>query len=99
MRASIAICTGWRVYGEMMPQPMAILLVSRATMAVVAVEERASIECLRHQGYASASQKTSNPAVSHACAMHTVSFNGSMLNCKTPILKGGIMNQFFPKCL
>src|SRR5215472_6194333 len=75
----------------MMPQPMAILLVSRATMAVVAVEERASIECLRHQGYASASQKTSNPAASQARAMCTVSWSGSMLNCRTPILKGKVI--------
>src|SRR5690242_6823015 len=74
---------------------MAILFVSRAMMAVVAVEERASIECLRHQGYASASQKTSKPAASHACAMRTVSFSGSMLNCRTPILKGKVMNLHF----
>src|SRR5438874_2756219 len=72
----------------MMPQPMAILLVSRAMIAVVAVEERASRECLRHQGYASASQKTSKPAASQACAICTVSLSGSMLNCRTPILNG-----------
>src|SRR5690349_9625031 len=82
----------------MIPQPMAILFVSRAMMAVVAVEERASMECFRHQGYASASQKTSNPAASHACAMRTVSSRGSMLNCRTPILKGGLMNLAFSEC-
>src|SRR5690242_18442557 len=94
----MAICTGCRVYGEMIPQPMAILFVSRAMMAVVAVEERASMECFRHQGYASANQKTSNPAASHACAMRTVSFSGSMLNCRMPILKGGLMNLDFSEC-
>ncbi len=46
----MAICTGWRVYGEMMPQPMVMRFVSRAAMAVTAVEERASMECLRHHG-------------------------------------------------
>ena len=65
-RASIAICTGCRVYGEMIPHPMVIRFVSRAAIAVIAVEDRASIECLRHHGYASANQKVSNPAASHA---------------------------------
>src|SRR5438094_2623855 len=78
---------------------MAILFVSRAMMAVVAVEERASIECLRHHGYASASQKTSNPAASQACAICTVSSRGSMLNCKTPILKRKVMNLHFSEAL
>jgi len=41
-RASMAICTGWRVYGEMIPHPMLMRLVSCATSAVIAVEERAS---------------------------------------------------------
>jgi len=53
----MAICTGWRVYGEMMPQPIVMRWVWVATTAVIAVEERASKPCLRHQGYASASQK------------------------------------------
>src|SRR5438067_7811680 len=78
---------------------MAILFVSRAMMAVVAVEERASIECLRHHGYASASQKMSNPAASQACAMHTVPVSGSILNCRTPILKGKVMNLHFSEAL
>src|SRR5215471_13909352 len=79
-----------------MPQPTAILLVPRAMIAVVAVDDRASIECFRHQGYASASQKTSKPAASQACAMRTVSLSGSMLNCRTPILKGKVMRLHSP---
>src|SRR5713226_4025461 len=78
----------------MIPQPMAIFLVSRAMSAVTAVEERASMECLRHQGYASASQKLSNPACSQAWAMRSVSATGSMLSCKTPIRKGTLIVGF-----
>src|SRR5208337_4365659 len=72
----------------MMPHPMVMFLVWVAMTAVIAVEERASIPCLCHQGYASASQKMSNPARSQACAMRTVWCSGSMLNCKTPMRKG-----------
>ncbi len=80
----------------MMPQPMMIFWVWAAITAVIAVEERASIPCLRHQGYASASQKMSKPARSQACAMRTVCCNGSMLNCRTPIRKGtDIMKDTF----
>src|SRR5438093_12772554 len=81
----------------MIPHPMAILVVSRAITAVIAVDERASIECLRHHGYASASQKESQPAASHARAMVTVSSIGSMLSCKTPIRKGTVIGYFISK--
>src|ERR1700719_4556482 len=79
----------------MMPQPMVIFLVSRATIAVTAVEDRASMECLRHHGYASASQNVSNPAASQACAMRIVSSSGSILSCNTPILKGMLIGSIF----
>src|ERR1700693_1149550 len=59
-----------------------------AITASTAVDERASNECLRHQGYASAIQNVSNPACSQALAMATVSGTGSMLSCRTPILNG-----------
>ena len=49
-RASIAIWIGWRVNGEMIPQPTASRSVSRATSGDSAVDERASIECFRHHG-------------------------------------------------
>src|SRR5271167_1179530 len=72
----------------MMPQPIAMFLVCEAITAVIAVEERASMPCLRHHGYASANQKMSNPARSQTCAMRTVCCNGSMLNCSTAMRKG-----------
>src|ERR1700733_9763499 len=59
-----------------------------AMTASIAVEERASKECLRHQGYASAIQNASNPASSQALAIATVSRTGSMLSCSTPMLNG-----------
>src|SRR6476469_4356927 len=59
--------------------------------ARMAVDDRASKECFRHHGYASAIQKASNPACSHALAMATVSCTGSMLSCSTPMLKGTVM--------
>src|SRR5882724_11708352 len=59
-----------------------------AITANTAVDERASKECLRHQGYASAIQNASNPACSQALAMATVSCTGSMLSCRTPTLNG-----------
>src|SRR5882724_4928030 len=62
-----------------------------AITANTAVDERASKECLRHQGYASAIQNASNPACSLALAMATVSCTGSMLSCRTPILNGMVM--------
>ena len=49
-RASIATCTGWRVKGEMIPQPIVSRSVSRAISAETTVDERASIPCLRHHG-------------------------------------------------
>ena len=49
-RASIATCTGWRVNGEMIPQPIVSVEVSRAISADTTVDERASIPCLRHHG-------------------------------------------------
>src|SRR5437016_11330036 len=69
--------------------------VSCAITARMAVEERASKECLRHQGYASAIQNASNPACSQALAMATVSCTGSMLNCRTPILNGMVIENRF----
>ena len=64
-RASIATCTGWRVNGEMIPQPIVSRSVSRAISAETTVDERASIRCLRHHGYASASQIVSMPGLVH----------------------------------
>src|SRR4051812_34072776 len=90
-RASIAACTGWRVEAAMMPQPIVRRSVSRAMSAPTPVEERASIPCLRHQGYASASQIVSRPASSIARADATISSSGSMVSCMTPIRKGGEM--------
>ncbi len=49
-RASIATSIGWRVNGEMIPQPIVSRSVSRAISGESAVAERASIECLRHHG-------------------------------------------------
>src|SRR5436305_8466456 len=70
--------------------------VSWAITARMAVEERASKECLRHQGYASAIQNASNPACSQAFAMATVSWTGSMLSCSTPMLKGTVILLLAP---
>ena len=64
-RASIATCTGCRVNGEMIPQPIVSRSVSRAISADTTVDERASIPCFRHHGYASASQIVSIPALVH----------------------------------
>jgi hypothetical protein len=38
------------VNGEMIPQPIASLSVSRAMSAETTVDERASMPCLRHHG-------------------------------------------------
>jgi hypothetical protein len=46
--------------------------------------------CLRHQGYASASQIVSIPASSIARAEATISSSGSMVSCITPIRNGGV---------
>src|SRR5947209_6720839 len=73
----------------MIPQPTASRSVSRAISGDSAVDERASIECLRHHGYASASQIVSNPERSMICACSTISSSGSMVSCMTPTRKGG----------
>src|SRR5438093_12185806 len=78
-----------------MPQPNRRRLVSCAITARIAVDERASNECLRHHGYASAIQKASNPASSQAFAMATVSRTGSMLSCRTPTLNGIVISLLF----
>ena len=46
----MATCTGWRVYGEMIPQPTVSRFVSRAMMPASTVEDLASMPCLRHHG-------------------------------------------------
>src|ERR1700724_816599 len=63
-------------------------LVWAAMTARIAVDDRASKECLRHQGYASAIQKVSKPTSSQAFAIMTVSGTGSMLSWRTPMLNG-----------
>ena len=87
-RASIATCTGCRVNGEMIPQPIVSFVVSRAISAETTVDERASIWCLRHHGYASASQTVSIPASSIARADASISSSGSIVSCMTPIRNG-----------
>src|SRR4051812_22754996 len=72
----------------MIPQPIASLVVSRAITADSAVDERASIECFRHHGYASASQIVSNPPSSIARACSRISSRGSIVSCITPIRNG-----------
>src|SRR3954471_21862841 len=79
---------GCRVNGEMIPQATVRLFVSRAISAETTVEERASIPCLRHHGYASASQIVSMPASSIARADASISSSGSMVSCITPMRKG-----------
>src|SRR5215217_8388359 len=87
-RASIATCTGWRVNGEMIPQPIVSFSVSRAISAETTVEDRASIPCLRHQGYASASQIVSKPLRSSSRAVASISSSGSIVSCITPTRNG-----------
>src|SRR3990170_3437189 len=87
-RASIATWTGCRVNGEMIPQPIVSRLVSRATSAETTVDERASIPCLRHHGYASASQIVSRPASSMTRALASISSSGSIVSCMTPMRNG-----------
>ena len=88
-RASIATCTGCRVNGEMIPQPIVSRSVSRAISAETTVDERASIPCFRHHGYASASQIVSIPALSMTRADSSISSSGSIVSCMTPIRNGG----------
>jgi hypothetical protein len=87
-RASIATCTGCRVNGEMIPQPIPNRFVSRAINADTTVEERASIPCLRHHGYASANQTVSIPAASITRADSNISSSGSIVSCITPMRNG-----------
>ena len=100
-RASIATCTGWRVNGEMIPQPIVSRSVSRAISAETTVDERASMPCLRHHGYASASQIVSIPASSMTRADSSISSSGSIVSCMTPIRNGGDMSAatlYHPQC-
>ena len=53
------------------------------------MEERASIWCLRHHGYASASQIVSMPASSSTRAVASISPTGSIVSCMTPMRNGG----------
>src|SRR6187551_436411 len=69
----------------MIPQPIVSRSVSRAMSADTPVDDRASIPCLRHQGYASASQIVSIPASSIARADSSMTSSGSMVSCITPM--------------
>src|SRR5688572_17784392 len=73
----------------MIPQPIVSFSVSRAMSAETTVDDRASIPCLRHHGYASASQIVSMPARSMTRADSSISSSGSIVSCMTPTRKGG----------
>src|SRR5919201_3638094 len=73
----------------MIPQPTVRSSVCFASNAEATVDDRASIPCLRHQGYASASQIVSTPAWSITWAVRSISGNGSMVSCITPIRNCG----------
>ena len=73
-----------------MPQAIVSRFVSRAISDETAVEERASIPCLRHHGYASASQIVSKPAWSSSRAVSSISSSGSIVSCITPMRNGGV---------
>src|SRR3954463_7858948 len=73
----------------MIPQAIVSRSVSRAISAETTVDERASIWCLRHHGYASASQIVSSPASSSTRAVSSISSSGSIVSCMTPTRKGG----------
>src|SRR3954470_3403776 len=88
-RASIATCTGWRVNGEMIPQAIVSFDVCSAISADTTVDERASIWCLRHHGYASARKIVSKPVSSSSRAVASISATGSMVSCITPMRNGG----------
>jgi hypothetical protein len=81
------------VKGEMIPHPIVSRSVSRAITADATVEDRASIPCLRHQGYASANQIVSSPARSITRAVSTISSSGSIVSCITPIRNGGATDR------
>src|SRR6476646_9092415 len=72
----------------MIPQPIVSRSVARPISAATPVEERASLPCLRHQGYASASQIVSMPAASIARADSSMTSSGSMVSCITPMRNG-----------
>ena len=84
--------------GEMIPQPTASRSVSRATSAESAVDDRASIECFRHHGYASASQIVSKPPSSIARACSRISSSGSIVSCMTPMRNGWAMVRGRRRC-
>src|SRR5919197_4666989 len=72
----------------MIPHPIVSRRVSRAISAETTVDDRASIPCLRHQGYASASQIVSIPASSMTRADASISSSGSIVSCITPMRNG-----------
>ena len=72
----------------MIPQPIVSCSVSRAIRAETTVEERASIWCLRHHGYASASHTVSKPPRSSSRAVASISSSGSIVSCMTPTRSG-----------
>src|SRR5207244_12238453 len=80
--------TGWRVNGEMTPQPTVSRFVACAISPDATVDERASMPCLRHHGYASASQIVSMPASSITRAEASISSSGSIVSCMTPTRNG-----------
>ena len=75
----------------MIPHPIVSCSVSRAISADTTVDERASIPCFRHQGYASASQIVSMPARSMTRADSSISSSGSIVSCITPTRNGTAM--------
>src|SRR6185312_13839721 len=87
-RASIAACTGWRVDAAMIPHPIVSRSVARPISAATPVDERASMPCLRHHGYASASQIVSMPTSSMVRADSSMTSSGSMVSCITPMRNG-----------
>src|SRR5215510_9858472 len=72
----------------MIPQAIVRRSVSRAISAETTVEERASMPCLRHHGYASASHTVWMPARSITRADASISSSGSIVSCMTPIRNG-----------
>ena len=76
----------------MIPQPIVRRPVCCAISAATPVEERASMPCFRHQGYASASQIVSIPASSIARAEASISSSGSIVSCMTPMRSGGAIS-------
>src|SRR3989440_10934633 len=74
----------------MIPQPTVRRSVSFAIKPETTVDERASIPCLRHHGYASASQIVSMPARSMTRADSSISSSGSIVSCITPMRNGGL---------